>query len=98
MRKITLFVAVALMSLALSAPAFGANSATEEAYGGAAGTQQFSGDGDGNEPSAAVTGSVSDSGTLPFTGLELALMAAAGIGLVGTGIVVRRASRTNSEA
>ncbi|HEX6752914.1 MAG TPA: hypothetical protein VF093_04940 [Solirubrobacterales bacterium] len=95
MRKITLFVAVALMSLALSAPAFGA-SATEDAYGGAAGTQQFSGD--GNEPSAAVTGSVSDSGTLPFTGLELALMAAAGIGLVGTGIVVRRASRTNGEA
>lgn len=97
MRKITLFVAVALMSLALSAPAFGA-SATEDAYGGAAGTQQFSGEGNGNEPSAAVTGTVSDSGTLPFTGLELALMAAAGIGLVGTGIVVRRASRTNSEA
>ncbi len=95
MRKITLFVAVALMSLALSAPAFGA-SATEEAYGGAAGTQQFSGD--ANDPSAAVTGSVSDSGTLPFTGLELALMAAAGIALVGTGIVVRRASRTNGEA
>ena len=77
MRKITLFVAVALMSLALSAPAFG---------------------GDANEPSAAVTGTVSDSGTLPFTGLELALMAAAGIGLVGTGIVVRRASRANREA
>lgn len=95
MRKITLFIAVALMSLAMSAPAFGA-SATEEAYGGPAGTQQFSGD--ANDPSAAVTGTVSDSGTLPFTGLELALMAAAGIALVGTGVVVRRASRTNGEA
>jgi hypothetical protein len=93
MRKISLFVAVALASLALSAPAFGAN-ATEDAYSGAAGAQQFSGD----SSNPAVTGTVSDSGTLPFTGLELALMAAAGLGLVGTGIVVRRASRSDGQA
>jgi hypothetical protein len=93
MRKITLFVAVALMSLALSAPAYG-QSATEDAYSGAAGAQQFSGDGTGT----SGTGTVSDSGTLPFTGLELALMAAAALGLLGTGIVVRRASRSDGEA
>jgi len=97
MRKITLFLAVALLSLALSAPAYG-QSATEDAYSGAAGAQQFSGDNDGNGTSGTVTGAVSESGTLPFTGLQLALMGAAALALIGTGIVVRRASRSDGEA
>ena len=94
-RKITLFVAIALASLALSAPAFG-QSATEDAYTGAAGAQQFSGD--ANEPAVTGTVSDSDSGTLPFTGLELALMGAAGLALVGTGLAVRRAARSDHQA
>lgn len=86
MRKISAFLAVALMSLAITASA-SAQSATEDAYGGIAGTQQFSG---GETVLAAETSSSGSS--LPFTGLDVGLIALAGIALVGTGMVVRRVS------
>jgi hypothetical protein len=79
MRKITRLLVCAVAILALAAgPAF---AQTEDAYNGLAGAQQGGG---GN---AANTG-----GSLPFTGLELALVAIAGAGLLGVGYVVRRAS------
>jgi hypothetical protein len=79
MRTITrlLVLAVAIMALA-AGPAF---AQTEDAYNGLAGAQQGGG---GN---AADTG-----GSLPFTGLELGLVAIAGAGLLGVGYAVRRAS------
>jgi len=42
-------------------------------------------------PSANSAGGTG-SGTLPFTGLDVALLAAGGGGLLGTGLVVRRLS------
>ena len=82
MRTITrlLVCAVAIMALA-AGPAF---AQTEDAYNGLAGAQQGGGGGE-----AADTG-----GSLPFTGLELALVAIAGAGLLGVGYAVRRASNT----
>lgn len=54
----------------------------------------------------AGTGSGTNSGTatdpgsgseLPFTGLDVAAIAIIGVGLVGAGLVVRRASRTRGD-
>jgi len=81
MRTITRLLVCAVAILALAAgPAF---AQTEDAYNGLAGAQQGGG---GNE-AAADTG-----GSLPFTGLELGLVAIAGAGLLGVGYAVRRAS------
>ena len=82
MRKITRLLVCAVAILALAAgPAF---AQTEDAYNGLAGAQQGGG---GGEAAATDTG-----GSLPFTGLELALVAIAGAGLLGVGYAVRRAS------
>ena len=83
MRTITrlLVCAVAIMALA-AGPAF---AQTEDAYNGLAGAQQ----GGWGNAAAADTG-----GSLPFTGLELGLVAIAGAGLLGVGYAVRRASST----
>lgn len=106
MRRITAFLAVALLALAVASPAFG-QSATEDAYGGTAGTQQFgggggdgTGGGGGGEPEAVLASSStsSDSGSLPFTGLDLGLIAIAGAALVGTGLLVRRTTQTAHKA
>jgi hypothetical protein len=90
MRKITAFLAVALLSLALASPAFG-ESATQDAYGGIAGSQEFTGGSGSNAALASDT--TSESGTLPFTGLDVGLIALVGVGLVGTGLVIRRTNR-----
>jgi hypothetical protein len=92
MRKITTFLAVALASLAVAAPAF-AQSATEDAYRGVAATQQFDNGGTGG---TGATTTSSDS--LPFTGLELGLIALVGAGLLGAGFAIRRVSRPGAAA
>ena len=76
----------AVAILALAAPAF---AQTEDAYNGLADAQQGGG-------SPTVT---SDSGSsLPFTGLELGLVAAMGLGLLGAGVAVRYAVRGRARA
>lgn len=42
---------------------------------------------------ADASPSTTSNSSLPFTGLEAGLIAAAGLGLMGTGIVLRRAAR-----
>jgi hypothetical protein len=83
MRKISSLLACLVLVLAFAAPAFG-QSATEDTYNGLAGAQQ----GGGGDVAAADSG-----GSLPFTGLQLVLVAAAGVGLLGAGVAVRRGSR-----
>jgi hypothetical protein len=102
------FVAVAVLSLAFATSALG-ESATEDAYGGTAGVQQFDegegNSGGGNSGTEATTETVepsstesSSSGSLPFTGLDVGLIALAGVALVGTGLLVRRATRSDTHA
>ncbi len=83
MRRITSLLICMLFVLALAVPAFG-QSPTRDAYQGLAGAGQG---GSGGETVSA------DGGSLPFTGLELSLIALAGVGLLGAGIAVRRATR-----
>lgn len=49
----------------------------------------------GSEPAPTATASpaATSASSLPFTGLEAGLIAAAGLGLAGTGLVLRRAAR-----
>ena len=83
-------ISVALVALVLATPAAAQNSpVTDEQYGDKA--EQLGGGniGDPGDPSASDPGNV---GSLPFTGLDLGLMAAAAAGLVAGGIVLRRRS------
>jgi hypothetical protein len=82
MRKITSLLACVIVMLALAVPAY-AQTSTEDGYSGLAGQQQGGSGGGGG----------GGGGSLPFTGLELGLMALTGAGLVGVGFAVRRASR-----
>jgi hypothetical protein len=83
MRKISSLLACVVVALAFAAPAF-AQSPTEDTYGGLAGSQQGGG---GGAVDAADSG-----GSLPFTGLQIVLIAGAGVGLLGAGVAIRRAS------
>lgn len=85
MRKLTSVLVCVVVVLAFAAPAF-AQDATQDAYNGLAGAQQGGGGGD-EAAAAAESGS-----SLPFTGLQIALIAGAGVGLLGAGVAMRRAS------
>ncbi len=80
MRRITSLLVCVAFVLALAMPAY-AQTPTQDAYAGIAGVEQD----DGGNAAAA-------DGSLPFTGLELAVVALVGVGLLGTGIAVRRAT------
>jgi hypothetical protein len=91
MRKITSLLVCAVAVLAIAAGPAYAQTATEDGYAGLGGALQ--GQGGGGGPVATSGGTGGDGGSLPFTGLELGLIAAMGAGLVGVGFAVRRASR-----
>lgn len=79
MRGILRLSVMALPLLLLTASSAGAASTATQAYGGpAAGSQEVAG--------GAVGGS-----NLPFTGVNLALLVLVGLGLVVTGLMLRRA-------
>jgi putative cell wall-binding protein len=85
MRKVTSLLVCLVVVLAFAAPAVAQN-ATQDAYNGLAGAEQ----GGGGSGTVADTGG---GGSLPFTGLQLALIVGAGVGLLGAGVAMRRASR-----
>jgi hypothetical protein len=88
-------------ALALAAPAM-AQSVGTDAYGG--GVQGVSGSGGNGDVSSGTTthntpgavASESNSGGLPFTGLEVGVVLAGGVLLLGTGLAVRRLSSGDS--
>ena len=91
---VLLVAAVAVMALALPTSALAGNPTDTEyepavqlevAASNAGGSNGGNG-GDGNEATSSAS-------ALPFTGLDLAAFAAIGVGLVGAGFVIRRASR-----
>ncbi len=93
LKRLAFLLAVVFASLALTAPAF-AQTATEDAYDSVVGAQEFGGGG-GSDNAAQAADS---SGSLPFTGLELGVIALMGAGLLGTGVAIRRVSRTRPTA
>jgi hypothetical protein len=98
-------IAVALTAaLALSAPAFAQQSPTQDAYGGViaevvtpskpkpqpAPAQEVQAE--TAAPAAAAQPVQAEEGALPFTGLQATLVLLAGAALLGTGLVLRRAT------
>jgi hypothetical protein len=101
----TIVAAIAAFSLATAAPAFAEDSSLE-GYGGPGSDvlseiQQPSGQ-VAEKKSAPVSNqageSAQSSGTLPFTGLDLGLLGAAGAGLLALGIGMRRLTRSSEPA
>ena len=85
MRKVLILAALSLVALTLSAAAFATPSALLGEYAGLAGVQN------------GVAGQgVQASGTLPFTGLELAVVVGGAILLLLTGWTLRRAGRSKA--
>ena len=101
MRKMKRLVAVAC-ALAVLAPSTAyAQSSSDEAYGGennvVAGLQQGSGGGGGpSGPTASPTRT--QGGSLPFTGADLGVVAAAGGLLFGLGFGLRRLTHRPQQA
>jgi hypothetical protein len=84
LRKVASSIVLALILLSVTASVAMAGNATQDAYGGLLGQQSSSG------PTAKQAGA-----SLPFTGFDVAIVALLGIGLVATGLVVRRTVRSN---
>lgn len=102
MKRLALITAVVAVALAIAVPAYG-QSAVGDAYGGEGGgvlgaVTQSGGNGGGNggaksTPAPHVQTAAAQSGQLPFTGLDLGLLAIGGIVLVGVGVGLRRFAR-----
>jgi hypothetical protein len=85
------FVAVLLVAGALLVPAGAFASSTCQGYGeSTACTLKQDASADATKTTSAATTS---QGTLPFTGLDVVLLAVGGSSLLGAGLVVRRLSR-----
>jgi hypothetical protein len=86
-------IAILVVVLVVAAPAF-AQTATQDGYSGTAGQVQAQVDDESSTPVAATTsGGDGGGGSLPFTGLDVALLAGAGVLLAGAGLGMRRLTR-----
>ena len=95
MRTKLLVLLAMVFTLAFVGTAMGQDNATEDAYGGVLG-EEVSNNDDSVSPGAEESGApvaAQDTGSLPFTGLELGLVAFAGFGLVALGFAMRRSTR-----
>jgi len=86
------FTLALLLTLVLAVPAM-AQGPSQDGYtpDGPQAIEQTSGS--GGDPGNAQTAQTDDTGSLPFTGLDLVLVAALGAGLLGVGAGMRRLTR-----
>jgi hypothetical protein len=98
LRNITVGLALCA-AMFVAAPAYG-QSAAQNGYSQPAGSVQQQLGGDGSDAHSATTEPTASksSGTLPFTGLDIALVVAAGGVLVAMGMGIRRLSRSSELA
>jgi hypothetical protein len=82
-------VTILAMFVAMAVPA-----AAQNGYSGTGGQVQTQ----VQDTGATTSGSGSGSGSLPFTGLDVALLAGAGLLLAGAGIAMRRVTRAPGQA
>jgi hypothetical protein len=101
MRTKLLVLLAMVFTLAFVGTALGQDNPTEDAYGGVLG-EEVSNQDDSGSPAAAeesdnaaapVAAQQDSTDSLPFTGLELGLVALAGFGLVALGVAMRRGTR-----
>jgi hypothetical protein len=87
--------AIVVVVLVMAAPAF-AQTATQNGYSNTGGQVQAQVDDESSSAPVAVTEGGSgggDGSSLPFTGLDVALLASAGLLLAGAGLGMRRLTR-----
>ena len=98
-RNMVALVALVMLSLTLVAPAANAQS-SRDGYveQGPATLNQVGGGGSGGGPTAAPAQKASSGGELPFTGLDVGLIALAGVSLVVMGFAMRRLTRAPDTA
>lgn len=90
---------------AFSAPSAFAQGTTQDVYD----ETSIIGDIEGNTPSSGTAGETApkakaaapapakeESGSLPFTGLDLTIVALMGLALLGTGLLIRRSTRSKT--
>jgi hypothetical protein len=87
MNRLRLIAGASIVAMNTFVASAFAQSPAEQVYGGQGGNVQQD-----------VAGEGVASGALPFTGMDLALMAIAALLLVATGLVIRRLTRTKSLA
>lgn len=87
-------VVLASVMLAFSGLAV-AQTPSDDAYSGLAAEQQAAAGG-GDDDDTAGTVAAAEEGSLPFTGFEVGIALLAGTALIGTGLLVRRASRDDA--
>ena len=92
MKKLTLLLAVCVMAMAAT-PAFAQDAAYQNGGENLAGQTQGGAGGGGEE--AGTVASADDGGSLPFTGMDLALIFAVGGLLLTVGLGTRRLTRHN---
>jgi hypothetical protein len=95
MKRLALLMAVVAVALAVAAPAYAQN-AVSDTYAGKGGGIVGTVD-SGNGPSASTPQQqvqvAGNNGSLPFTGLDIGLLALGGVVLVGVGVGLRRFAR-----
>ena len=92
--KLSALLAALVLSVGLAAPAFAQSVSDGYSEEGAVIETQAGGGGGGGDDSGTDPVSASDdSGNLPFTGLDLGLIAGSGILLLGAGVGMRRLTR-----
>ena len=84
--KLRCLLVTVVALLVLAPAALGAGGSASGGYGGNGGNVQ-------NEVSQGAAGAVASQGTLPFTGLDIALLVVGGIALVIVGSGLRRAAK-----
>lgn len=97
MKTIISIVAVLMLTLALATSAFAqpGDDGYKDSGGQVQGQVDQGGNGEGGSPVSASTDS---GGSLPFTGLDVALLVAAGALLAGAGFGMRRLTRPVASA
>jgi hypothetical protein len=95
LRNITVGAVLCIALFVAAAPAYG-QSAAQKGYSEPAGSvqQQLGSGGNDGHKVAASSVSSNDSSKLPFTGLDIVLVVAAGGVLLAMGLGIRRLSRT----
>ena len=96
MKKITTLLLALALCLAFATTAFGQSAV--DGYNDLGGQVQSGVGGNGNGSPPAATTADTSSGSLPFTGLDVALLAGAGGLLILAGVGMRRLTRSTGTA
>src|SRR5436309_14945312 len=96
--RMTIIALALVVALAYAAPAIAASSPQQDAYGGVIAevvTPSKPKPQQAAAQQAPVAAAQPSSSALPFTGLQVTLVLLAGAALLGTGLVLRRATRND---